>query len=242
MTFAAGIRVRGGLVALADTRIVRGDEASTKGKLSLIDHHGCGVFVVTSGLRSIRDKAVLRLQAQLAAGDTKHTRLHELASALGEQFKQIRAEDGASLRASDLSFNAHAILGGQLPDDDEATLALVYPEGNWIVATEDAPYFLVGRSAYGRPILDRLLRYDTDLRRAASLAYLAFEATQASVVDVGYPFDVVVLDGMDEPTVRRFTADDLGPVDRYWNDSLHAVIDNLPVDWLTSPAPRMNEP
>jgi putative proteasome-type protease len=242
VTFAAGIRVRNGMVALADTRIVRGDETSTKAKLSVIEHHGRGVFVMTSGLRSIRDKAVLRLQAELAAGPAKYTRLHELASALGDQFKQIRAEDGASLRASDLAFNAHAILGGQLPDDDESTLALVYPEGNWIVATEDAPYFLVGRSAYGRPILDRLLGYDTDLGRAASLAYLAFEATQASVVDVGYPFDLVLLDDTHEPTVRRFTADELEPVHRYWNDSLRTAVDNLPVDWLSATAPRTNQP
>ncbi len=65
MTFCVGIRVRDGLVALADTQIVRGQEFSSKAKLSLHDHGGSPIFLMTSGLRSIRDKAVLRLEDEL---------------------------------------------------------------------------------------------------------------------------------------------------------------------------------
>ena len=72
MTFCVGIRVREGLVALADTQIVRGQEFSNKAKLSLLEHAGSAIFLMTSGLRSIRDKAVLRLEDELAALPSPH--------------------------------------------------------------------------------------------------------------------------------------------------------------------------
>ena len=70
---------------------------------------------------------------------------------------------------------------------------MVYPEGNWIDATPDSPYFIIGRTSYGKPILDRLLTYDTPLAQAVALAYLAFDSTRASVVDVEFPIDLVLL-------------------------------------------------
>ena len=39
---------------------------------------------------------------------------------------------GRRSRTSGLRFNLHAIIGGQLADDDEPALFLVYPEGNWV--------------------------------------------------------------------------------------------------------------
>jgi putative proteasome-type protease len=157
VTFCVGVRVQGGLVGLADTQIVKGGEVTSKAKLSLHDHGGRRYFVVTSGLRSVRDKVVLRLEDELAAERDAHVRLHQIATALGDELRHVRAEDGPSLDAGGLRFNLHAIIGGQLAGDQEAGLFLVYPEGNWVTATDDAPSFIIGRTAYGKPILDRLL-------------------------------------------------------------------------------------
>ena len=41
--------------------------------------------------------------------------------------------------------------------------------------------------AYGKPILDRALRFDTPLRTALKLAYLSFNSTRLSSSDVGFP-------------------------------------------------------
>ena len=65
VTFCVGVRVRGGLVGLADTQIVKGGEVSSKAKLSLHQHGGHQFFVMTSGLRSVRDKVVVRLEDAL---------------------------------------------------------------------------------------------------------------------------------------------------------------------------------
>jgi putative proteasome-type protease len=230
VTFCVGVKVRDGLVALADTQIVRGGEVSSKAKLSLHEHADRPLFVMTSGLRSVRDKVVLRLEDLLAARDEPYRRLHEVVTVFGDLLKAVRAEDGPSLDESGLRFNLHAIIGGQLTDDDEPTLFMVYPEGNWVTATEDAPSFIIGRTFYGKPILDRLLRADTPLPQAISLAYLAFDATCASVVDVDFPIDVVVwADG----TLReqRYDPGDLAAVHELWDRRLREALDDLPTEW-----------
>ncbi|HEU4841277.1 MAG TPA: hypothetical protein VFT09_07535 [Ilumatobacteraceae bacterium] len=230
MTFCVGVKVRDGLVALADTQIVRGGEVSSKAKLSLHEHADRPLFVMTSGLRSVRDKVVLRLEDLLAARDEPYRRLHEVVTVFGDLLKAVRAEDGPSLDESGLRFNLHAIIGGQLTDDDEPTLFMVYPEGNWVTATEDAPSFIIGRTFYGKPILDRLLRADTPLPQAISLAYLAFDATCASVVDVDFPIDVVVWAG---GTLReqRYDPGDLAAVHELWDRRLREALDDLPTEW-----------
>lgn len=232
MTFCIGIRVREGVVALADTQIVRGDEVSSKAKLAILRHDGRSVLHMTSGLRSIRDKAATRLEDELAARQEPFTKLHELVSAYGEQLKRVRQEDGESMEMSGLTFNSHAIIGGQLRDDDEPGLFLVYPEGNWISATRDAPAFNIGRSSYGKPIIDRLLHFDTPLPRAVALAYLAFDATRESVVDVDFPIDVVVTRA-GTMHQRRFGRDDLAEAHRFWNEALRDSLERVPMGWAS---------
>lgn len=233
MTFCIGVKVDEGLVALSDTRIVRGEEISLKAKLSRLDTDDADIIVMTSGLRSVRDKVVRRLEDGLADGQVAVDRMHHVATAFGDQLRAARAEDGDALAAGGLSFNAHAILGGQLARDDEPMLLHVYPEGNWVEATPDAPYFIVGRSYYGKPILDRLLTHETPLRDALSLAYLAFDATRASATDVDFPVDVAVLHrGAMRFTQRRYAADELDQVASSWHAHLRAALAALPDRWI----------
>lgn len=233
MTFCIGVRVHDGLVALSDTRVVRGEQISQKSKLSTLPTAGTGAIVMTSGLRSVRDKVVRRLEDELLSAQVPHARLHRVATAFGDQLRTVRAEDGASLSASGLSFNTHALLGGQLPGDPEPTLLEVFPEGNWVEATPDAPYFIVGRSYYGKPILDRLLTYDTPLAQATALAYLAFDATRTSASDVDFPIDVAVLRrGAAGFSQRRYAAGDLEHVHASWQRHLRAALDEMPAEWI----------
>lgn len=241
MTFCIGIRVDDGIVALSDTRVLRGNEISTKSKLSmLVDGDGEAV-VMTSGLRSIRDKVVARLEDELRAAASPHRRMHQLATAYGEVLRDVRAEDEEALRSAGLNFNSHAILAGQFVDDDEPVLLHVYPEGNWVEATDDAPYVIVGRASSGKPILDRLLTVETPLDQAIALAYVAFDATRASASDVDFPVDAAVLARDHQRFVsRRYTSDDLGKVHDAWLAGLRASLDALPTEWsaLLLPTPE----
>tara|TARA_R110002049_G_scaffold72490_7_gene187542 strand:- start:118495 stop:119256 length:762 start_codon:yes stop_codon:yes gene_type:complete len=245
MTFCIGIKVSEGIVALADTRIVRGSEQSNKQKLAEFQHNGQSLFTMTSGLRSVRDKTLIYLdeslrneaqsnQQSVQSNQQSVDRLYQLVNRFGEQLRRVKAEDGEALQSTNHKFNSHAIIGGRLIGDATPQLFYVYPEGNWIEAVEDAPYFVIGRTYYGKPILDRLLTYQTSLRSAIGLALLAFDATRASVTDVDYPIDIAVLSNQATvPTFRRFTEADLAQATQWWADTLGNALSNMPMDWAS---------
>lgn len=234
MTFCIGIKVNEGIVALADTRIVRGHEQSNKQKLFEFEHDGRSLFTMTSGLRSVRDKTLTYVEETLHNDAKTCEYFYQFANLFGEQLRRVKLEDGPSLAATNHSFNLNAIIGGQLNADEEPKLFYVFPEGNWVESNPDSPYFMVGRTYYAKPILDLLLRSDTSLRSAVALALLAFDATQASVTDVGYPVDVMVLpNGASVPSLQRYSEADVKHTTDSWKASLDQALLNMPMDWAS---------
>ena len=240
MTFCVGIKVNEGIVALADTRIVRGSEQVNKQKLAEFQLAGQALFTMTSGLRSVRDKTLTYVDETLRDDGIVRDRLYQFANLFGDQLRRVKVEDGPSLEATNHAFNMHAIIGGRLTADESPQLFYVYPEGNWVEVAFDSPYFVIGRSYYGKPILDRLLTSQTPLSSAVALALLAFDATTTSVTDVGYPIDVAVLANNDaSPRFQRYTRDDLKETISHWNRALADSLNSLPMSWATSVIPNV---
>ena len=232
MTFCCALKCNGGLVALADTQIVRGSEQVSKSKLSILHDRDESFFIMTSGLRSVRDKLLIYAEEAIADAEQGCERLYQAANLFGAQMQRIREEDGEALKASNLSFNAHAIIGGWLRGDPEPTLYFLYPEGNWVEVAEDSPYFTIGRSSYGKPILDRQMHPGVSLERATALAVLAFDATQTSVTDVDFPIDMLTLSAADRGTRQaRYERDALDPATTFWQAHLADALEHLPMDW-----------
>jgi putative proteasome-type protease len=232
MTFCIGIKVREGILALADSRIVVGADCGSKRKLTGINHVDGSVFVMTSGLRSVRDKTLTYLGDVLQQHEPC-TRVYQVVNQFGVQLRKVWAEDGASLTQSGLAFNSHAIIGGRLSGDAETQLYYVYPQGNWIECASESPYFIIGRSSYGKPILDRLLRFETPLRQAVLLALLAFDATRTSVTDVDAPIDVATLAECSERmTFRRFADNDFAESTDWWAAKLKEALAETPHQWI----------
>ena len=232
MTFCIGIQVREGIIALADTRIVRGSEQVNKQKLAAFQLGNSALFTMTSGLRSVRDKTLVYVEESLRGGGETQDRLYQFANLFGQQLRRVKEEDGPSLSTTGHSFNMHAIIGGCLPADQRPQLFYVYPEGNWVECAIDSPYFMIGRTYYGKPILDRLLTFETPLRAALALAFLAFDATRASVTDVGYPIDVAVISTQSRlPVYQRLTQADLAETSDSWAQGLKEIIGRLPMSW-----------
>lgn len=234
MTFCVGIKVRQGIVALADTRITRGSEQVNKQKLAQFVHDGQSLFTMTSGLRSVRDKTLTYVDETLRGGTHTIDRLYQFVNLFGEQLRRVKAEDGPSLAATNHAFNLNSVIGGQFTSDIEPQLFYVYPEGNWVECNIDSPYFMIGRTYYGKPILDRLLHHDTPLSSAVALAFLAFDATNASVTDVGYPVDLAVLPASDRITrYRRFDEADLAETSHWWTQTLTQSLATMPMAWAS---------
>ncbi len=233
MTLCLAIKVSDGLVGLADTRVISGTERITVRKLTVSERPGHSMFLMTAGLRAIRDKAVTYFDEAMAAQDTSFDKLYKAVNAFAEQIRRVADEDREAIVADGLKFDVAALVGGQLERDDEHKLYLLYPQGNWVEVAQGAPYFSIGESAYGKPILDRTLTYETSMQDALKVAYLAFDATRTSANDVGFPIDVVVYQKDSYRMVEhRYERDTLRHVSDWWQKRVRAAIDELPSEWV----------
>ena len=247
MTFCLAMKVEDGLVGLADTRVTTGSEVIAARKVTIHDFPPLAedygekagrpagtCFVMTSGLRSARDKALTYFESELAApGRPPESRLFEVANLLAAQIRRVGREDGEALKSSGLNLNLHALLGGQMHGDDQHRLFLVYPEGNWVAVERDTPYQIIGAGGYGKPVLDRTLKYGDPMRFALKVGCLAFDSTRISAADVGPPIDVVLYkrDGF-RVIEHRFSQLDLTEITDWWQDRLRNSIRQIPTGWL----------
>ena len=234
MTYCLGIKTKKGLVAIADTRITSGTNKSTKKKIYTEQRDKHSLFIMTSGLRSVRDKAVIYFQELFNEGVINHNKMYKAVNAFGEQVKRVAKEDEFSLKKTGLKFNLNTIIGGQLKDDDEQKLFLIYSEGNWVELNDDSPYVIIGNSGHGKTLLNRVITSDSTIETALKAGFLSFDSTRVSSNDVGFPIDVVLY-GKDTYKMqeKRFTMDDMRSVSENWDTGLKDVLDELPKDWIS---------
>jgi putative proteasome-type protease len=228
MTYCLGIKVRDGLVGLADGRITSGTQVTAAHKLTLHGPSNSRFFIMTSGLRSVRDKVVAYLERDRQnVGD--YPTMLDAVSAYTKCLRQVTDEDKEALAHANLAFNLHTLIGGQLAQDAEPTMFLVYPEGNWIQVDERTPYLAIGITTYGKPILDRALRFDTTMRTAMKIAYVSFDSTRLSSTDVGFPIDVISYHVADRKWREgQYDYDDLREQSQWWNQHLTELAQTLP--------------
>ena len=226
MTFCLGMRCEDGLFALADTRITSGTEMSTARKISIHQYEQHSMFIMTSGLRSIRDKAITYFEERLK-DETGLDRMYKAANALAEEIRAVRTEDMDWLAQGGLHFDLHCIFGGQLAGDETPHMYLIYPEGNWVEVRAGTPYVIIGESRYGKPVVDRTWHYERDLSDALRIGLLAFDATRTSASDVDYPVDAVLYRS---DTFRiheqRFTGEDLVPLRQFWQSAISQAVED----------------
>lgn len=230
MTYCLGIKVREGLVCLSDGRITSGNQVTNAYKSSLHGPAGAEFCIMTSGLRSLRDKTIAYLER-----DMRRSRPNGYASVLAAVdgycacLRRVAEEDRGALAESKLTFNLNAIIAGQLGDDPEPAVFLVYPEGNWIELNERTPYLSIGATTYGKPILDRALTYDTPLRIVLKLAYLSFDSTRTSSADVGFPLDMLTYATADRRWRQvQYEQDELRQQRLWWNEHITKLAHDMP--------------
>jgi putative proteasome-type protease len=231
MTYCLGIKVKEGLLALADTRITSGTDTTVKKKISIEQKDGFSLFIMTSGLRSTRDKAIVYFYELL---ETKEfNKLYKAVNAFGEQVKRVAAEDKASLEKAGFNFDLNTIIGGQLKDDDEHKLFLLYPEGNWVELGQGAPYVIIGNSGHGKAILNRTVTEDSSLKLALKAGFLSFDSTRVSSNNVDFPIDVALYKKDSFHLVeQRYEKKDLEDISTQWAEELKAALEHIPDEWM----------
>jgi putative proteasome-type protease len=232
MTYCLGVKVIDGLVALADTRITSGTDTTVKKKIFIEQKDNHSLFIMTSGLRSIRDKALIYFQEMVDEGEGFH-KLYKAVNALGEQVRRVSNEDRPALEKSGLKFNLNTIVGGQLRDDEEHKLFLLYPEGNWVELGHGSPFVIIGNSGYGKPILNRTLNNESSMALALKAGFLSFDSTRVSANDVEFPIDVVLYKKDSFNIVEhRYDKKDLEQISALWEEELKAALNQMPEDWM----------
>src|SRR3712207_5060310 len=236
MTYCLGIMTKHGLVMASDSRTNAGyDQVNVCRKMYTFEQPGERVFVVlASGSLSLTQSILTLLRRDFEAGKglAAAPSLYDAARAIGEQVRRVAEIDRPSLELDEYKFNVHFILGGQVKGERPG-LMLIYPQGNPLQATEDSPYLQIGETKYGRPILDRGIRFDyTTLEEAAKYALLSLDSTMKSNVTVGPPIDLLAYESgaLDAPNQRRFDADDadLTKIRTRWQQALRGAVARLP--------------
>lgn len=186
---------------------------------------------MTSGLRSIRDKAVVCFNEIMEQQD--FNKVYKAVNAFGEQVKQVAGEDKDSLLEAGFKFDLHTIIGGQLRDDDEHCLYLLYPEGNWVELGYGAPYVVIGNSGHGKAILNRTINEESSMRQALKAGFLSFDSTRVSSSNVDFPIDVVLY-AKDSYFLaeNRYEKKDLEQISEQWDLEMKDALNNISDEWM----------
>jgi putative proteasome-type protease len=231
MTYCLGIKVKEGLVGIADTRITAGTDTSIKIKILTQQKDKYSLFIMTSGLRSIRDKAITYFKELIELEE--YNKLYKVVNAFGEQIRRVAEEDKVFLEESGFKFDLTTIIGGQLKDDEEHRLFLLYPQGNWVELGDGAPFVVIGNSGHGKAILNRTVTENISMRLALKAGFLSFDSTRVSSNNVDFPIDVVLYK-KDSFTLaeHRYEKQDLENVSEQWDQELRKALQNISDDWM----------
>jgi putative proteasome-type protease len=191
--------------------------------------------ILTSGGLSLSQSVLTLLDADFQKGEglARATSMYEAARAIGDQVRKVRDVDCEALVKDDYKFNVHMLLGGQV-GSEPPQLYMIYPQGNPLRATEESPYLQIGEAKYGRPILDRGIKYDkTTLEEAAKYALISLDSTMRSNVTVGPPIDLIAYapGELHIARHRRFEENDphLLQTRRQWEQVLRRAVHELPL-------------
>ena len=102
------------------------------------------------------------------------------------------------------------IFGGQIGNEG-CRLFQIYSAGNFIESHDENPYFQIGESKYGKPIIDRVITPGSSLDEAAKCALISMDSTLRSNVSVGLPLDLLGYSAGELQTNRIVCIDEHNP-------------------------------
>jgi putative proteasome-type protease len=248
MTYCLAMRLREGLVFLSDTRTNAGvDNLGTYRKQHVITPGGRRVFVIESAGNLATTQQVLDMIRRDLATDGDHASLasvnylFEAALYVGRLSRQVVAEHEQETPGFEAT--ATFILGGQI-EDEEPEILLIYPEGNYIRASDELPFLQIGETKYGKFLLEMAAALNVDAGTATKIALGSMMSTARANVSVGPPYDLGLY-ARDSFKVQEFRIDADSPMlaalHNTWERQLRASFAQLPdftqEDLTRPPAP-----
>ena len=246
MTYCLGIITHEGLVMASDSRTNAGfDQVNMCRKMyTFVDPAKRVLIVLTSGSLSLTQSVITLLKRDFEVGQglAKAPSMYDACRVIGEQIHRVSELDRPALERDDYKFNVHFLIGGQIAGQPPG-MYLIYPQGNPLSASEDSPFLQIGECKYGRPILDRGVRYqNTTLAEAAKYALISIDSTMRSNVTVGPPIDMVLYraDDLKITHRRRLTGKDPDLIDAHarWEQALRKAVQELPEIRFDDPEPQ----
>jgi putative proteasome-type protease len=201
MTYCVGLLLDAGIVLLSDTRTNAGlDNIATYRKMFVFEEPGERVItILTAGSLSVTQTTMARLREIADDPDStpetsimKAETMLKVADIVGSKLAEVRSDIGQKLSMLQAA-SASMIVAGQRKGG-AMRMFLVYPEGNYIEATEDTPFLQIGEHKYGKPILDRVVNTATNLKDAQKAVLLSMDSTLRSNLSVGMPLDMAIIE------------------------------------------------
>lgn len=197
MTYCVALLIDQGLVLASDTRTNAGvDQVAMFPKMHIFEVPGERVItLLTAGNLSITQSVVNRLKAAVDAN--KKGNLHqvktmfEAVNLVGDEIRAVFKRDGIHLKNQNTEFSASILVAGQIKGE-KPRLFNIYSAGNFIETSPETPYFQIGETKYGKPIIDRVLRHDSDMMDVVKCVLISFDSTIRSNLSVAAPIDMLL--------------------------------------------------
>jgi putative proteasome-type protease len=239
MTYCVGMKLDKGLVFMSDTRTNSGvDNISTFRKMHSFSKPGERYITILTAGNLATTQAVISLLAERTKAPEERNpsilaapSMFQVAQIIGELLRDtIRSREQTGLNA-EATFNATLIVGGQIKGMPPR-LFMIYPEGNFIEASDDTPFFQIGETKYGRPILVRGYQSDMNFESAVKLLMVSFDSTMAANLSVALPIDMLILPKDDCLPLqqKRIEAEDpyFEAISDSWSAALRNAFHSLP--------------
>lgn len=242
MTYCVALNLAEGLVMASDTRTNAGvDHIATFAKMTVLEAPGRAVMVLMSAGNLATTQSVLsllrqRVDEQGQPAILRSPSLYDAAVEIGQLLRDVISRDSGQ-HASGVDFGSSFLLGGQVAGEPPR-LFNIYPQGNFIEATVDTPYFQIGEAKYGKPIIDRVVNFQTPLKEASKCVLISFDSTIRSNLSVGLPIDLLLYrrDGFQVTSKQRIGESDpyYQMIRQTWSQGLRETFARLAdPDWAS---------
>ena len=239
MTYGIGMKTDKGLLFMSDTRTNAGvDNISVFKKMftwavngkSVITILAAGNLATTQSLISILN-GLDEQNDDSAKTFVNQASMFGLAQLVGKKLKEVIQSNSENGQSADSAFHATLIMGGQIKGD-EPRIFLIYAEGNFIEVSADNPFFQIGETKYGKPILIRAFDPKMSFSDGLKLMLLSFDSTIEANLSVAPPLDFQIYekDTFQLGANGRIEADDpyYQKISKGWSLALKSAFQSMP--------------